>query len=129
MRWLIIGFGVFSLIEIGLLIWIGSNTGVWPLLLFIILTALLGFAVGRKQGFKTWERASQSMQSNQVPAAEIVDGLCIIVGSLLLIAPGLISDIIGLTFLLPFSRSMCKRIVSKLLYKLVQKGPIIYLRF
>ena len=128
MRWLLIALLTFILLEIGLLIWIGGLIGVGWIFLLIILTAVLGFLFGRKQGFETWNRAMNSMQHRQVPAAEFIDGICIIIGAALLIAPGIISDLIGLLLLLPFTRNPLKKSIGKLLDKMMNKGIIIYRR-
>ena len=129
MRKFLIGFLLFSLLEIGLLVWAGSHIGVWWVLFLIVFTALLGLIFGRIQGFETWNRALRAMERQEVPTAEMTDGLCIILGAILLITPGFISDCIGLVLLMPFTRNLLKRSIANLLHKLVQKGTIIYRRF
>lgn len=129
MRLVLIGILTFILVEIGLLIWIGSQIGVLLVLLFIVLTAVLGFLFGRKQGFETWNRALNAMQHRQAPTVEFIDGLCIVLGAALLIAPGLLSDLLGLLLLVPISRNLLKLSVAKLLDKMVNRGVIIYRRY
>ncbi|GGN48963.1 FxsA family protein [Oceanobacillus indicireducens] len=129
MRNFLIGFLLFSLLEIGLLVWIGSHIGVWWVLFLIVGTAALGLIFGRIQGFETWNRALRSMERQEVPTAEVTDGLCIIIGAILLILPGFISDVIGLILLMPFTRNFLKRKIANILNKMVQKGVIIYRRF
>ena len=129
MRLFLIGFLIFSLLEIGLLVWVGSHIGVWWVLFLIVFTALLGLIFGRIQGFETWNRVLRSMERQEVPTAEVTDGLCILIGAILLITPGFVSDCIGLILLLPFTRNLLKRYIARLLHKFVQKGTIIYRRF
>lgn len=129
MRLLILSLFLYGLLEIGLFIWIGSKIGIFSVFLLIILTAVIGIIFGRIQGFETWSRAIRSMENQQVPAAELVDGLCIIVGAVLLIIPGFLSDIVGLTLLIPLTRNLFKRSIANMIHKFVQNGTIIYRRF
>ncbi|MCF3943358.1 FxsA family protein [Oceanobacillus alkalisoli] len=129
MRMFLIGLLIFSLLEIGLLVWAGSHIGVWWVLFLIVFTAFLGLIFGRIQGFGTWNRVLRSMERQEVPTAEVTDGLCILIGAFLLITPGFISDCIGLILLLPFTRNLLKRYIARLLHRFVQKGTIIYRRF
>lgn len=129
MRFLLIGLLVFILLEIGILIWVGSKIGVLSVLLIIIITGILGFYLGRRQGFQTWNRALQEMGRNQAPASAFIDSICIIFGSVLLIAPGFISDFFGLLLLIPFTRNLLKLYIAKMLDKLVKRGMVIYRRY
>jgi UPF0716 protein FxsA len=129
MRITLIGLLLFGLVEIGLLIWVGTKIGVLSVLLLIILTGLLGIIFARIQGFETWNRAIRSMEQHQAPAAEIIDGLCIILGAILLIIPGFISDIIGLCLLFPWTRNLLKRRIAKLFQKMTRNGIVIYRKF
>ncbi|MHA6251438.1 FxsA family protein [Oceanobacillus sp. CAU 1775] len=129
MRLFIIGILVFILIEIGLLIWIGSQIGVFAVLSIIILTAGLGIIFGRKQGFQTWNNAMQAINQRQAPARAFIDGICIFLGAGLLIAPGFISDIIGILLLIPFTRNLFKLSIAKMLDKMVNRGVVIYRRY
>lgn len=129
MRSLLIGLLVFILLEIGILIWVGSKIGVLWVLALIVLTGILGFYLGRRQGFQTWNRTLQAMNQKQAPAAAFIDSICIFLGSVLLIAPGFISDFLGLLLLIPFTRNLLKLYLARMLDKLVNRGMIIYRRY
>lgn len=129
MRLFLIGFLIFILLEIGLLIWIGSKIGILTVMSIIILTAILGFIFGRKEGFKTWNKAMQAISQQQAPAREFIDGLCIFLGAALLIAPGFLSDILGLLLLLPITRNLFKLTIAKMLDKMVNRGVVVYRRY
>lgn len=120
---------LYSLAEIGILIWIGTMIGVFWVMALIVLTSLFGFLFGRMQGFETWNRTMQQLERNRVPSGEFIDGICIIIGAFLLISPGFISNAIGLLLLVPFTRSPLKKTVGKLLDKMVNKGFIFYRRY
>lgn len=129
MRYLLLGLILFGLAELGLLIWLGTKIGVLWVLFIVISTAVAGLVLGRMQGFETLGRALRSMDRQQVPAAEMVDGVCIIIGAVSLITPGLLSDLIGLILLIPFTRNIFKRSIANKLQNMVQKGTIVYRRF
>jgi UPF0716 protein FxsA len=97
-------FVLFPLIELILLILLGSAIGAGPLILWVLLTAVLGVAVMRRAGWQAWRQADWRMQRGESPARELTDGALVSVGGFLLILPGPITDILGLLCLLPFSR-------------------------
>jgi UPF0716 protein FxsA len=91
--------------EIAVFIQAGSHFGLWPTIMAIIATALLGAALLRWQGLATLARAQQSLQRNELPVAEIYTGLCLLAAGALLLTPGFITDSIGfLLFAPPFRR-------------------------
>ncbi len=97
------------LLEIYLLIQIGSLIGVLPTILLIVLTAVLGAALLRQQGLATLNRFRASLERNELPAMEILEGVVLLVGGALLLTPGFITDVIGFLCLLPVSRQAIVR--------------------
>ncbi|AOU99487.1 hypothetical protein BI364_02575 [Acidihalobacter yilgarnensis] len=101
-------FPLFALILIGLpllelylLIKVGTLIGALPTVALVVGTALLGAFLLRRQGLSNYRRMQQSMARGEVPAQEMMEGVVILVGSVLLLVPGLITDVIGLLCLLP----------------------------
>lgn len=129
MRLFLIGILAFILLEIGLLIWIGSKVGILSVMSLIILTAILGFVFGRNEGFKTWNKAMHAISQQQAPAREFIDGICIFLGAALLIAPGFLSDLLGILLLIPFTRSLFKLTIARMLDKMVNRGVVVYRRY
>jgi len=82
--------------------WLGAGTTFALLLLGVVAGALLAQTEGRK----AWLEAQRQMQSGQMPGQAILNGLCIMAGGLLLVIPGFLSDIVGITLLLPFTRPL-----------------------
>ncbi|WP_137818100.1 FxsA family protein [Pseudomonas sp. 2FG] len=97
---------VFPLIELAVLIKVGSAIGVLPTLLLIIGSAVLGSVLLRVAGVATAWRARERLARGELPEQEMLEGLLIAVGGGLLLLPGFISDIFGLLCLLPFSRRL-----------------------
>ena len=129
MIWLIIIFIVLPAIEISLFLWTGSELGILPVAMIIILTGIIGIALVKKQGLETWRRAQLSMYHNEVPAEEIVDGICIIVGGIFLLTPGFFTDTLGFLLVIPFTRKPFKYIIKTYVMKKMAEGKFLFRRW
>lgn len=89
------------IIEIYLLIQVGSVLGALTTVLLIILTAVLGATLIRIQGFSTWQRMQISLANEEIPAIEMVEGIILLVSGALLLTPGFFTDAIGFLCLIP----------------------------
>ena len=106
MRAFLFLFLLFPLIELAVLIQVGSAIGVLPTLLLVIATAVLGSVLLRVAGIATAWRAREKLARGELPEQEVLEGLLIAVGGGLLLLPGFISDIFGLLCLIPFTRRL-----------------------
>lgn len=106
MRVVLFLFLLFPLIELALLIQVGSAIGVLPTLLLVIGTAILGGILLRIAGVATAWRAREKLARGELPEQEMLEGLLIAVGGGLLLLPGFISDLLGVLCLMPFSRRL-----------------------
>ena len=89
------------ILEIVLLVKLGQWLGVWPTVAIVIFTALLGTYVLHRQGFKVLNRVMESMAAGKPPVGPAIDGAFLMSAGILLIAPGVITDLIGLLLLIP----------------------------
>jgi UPF0716 protein FxsA len=106
MRLFLILLLLFPVIELAVLIKVGSMIGVLPTLLLIIGTAILGAMLLRVAGVATALRARERLARGELPDREMLEGLMVAVGGVLLMLPGFVSDVIGLFCLLPMTRGM-----------------------
>ena len=106
MRAFLFLFLLFPLIELAVLIQVGSAIGVLPTLFLVIATAVLGSVLLRVAGIATAWRAREKLARGELPEQEVLEGLLIAVGGGLLLLPGFISDVFGLLCLLPFTRRL-----------------------
>lgn len=113
MRVLLFVFILFPLLELAVLIKVGSSIGVLPTLLLIVAGALVGGFLLRIAGPATAWRARARLLSGEPPEQEMLDGLLLALGGLLLLLPGFISDVLGLLCLLPFTRHLLHRRLSR----------------
>lgn len=99
-RFLFLIFLVIPLVEIYFLIQVGQVIGaVWTIFL-VVATAVLGAFLLRLQGFQTLQRAQASMARGEIPAKEMLEGLCLLVSGALLLTPGFVTDSLGFLLLL-----------------------------
>ena len=101
------------LAEIAVLIEVGGWIGVGPTLAVIVLTAVAGIWMLRRQGIAVLRRAQEQIQAGAVPVAEVFEGFCLVIAGALLLTPGFLTDGLGVLLLL--------RPVRVLLYRTVQR--------
>lgn len=100
---------VVPLIELMLLIQVGGMIGTGWTFVLIIATAFIGAKLVRQQGLQTWSNIQQEMAQGQLPAQSLFDGICILISGVMLITPGLITDVIGLLLMIPAFRAISYR--------------------
>ncbi len=106
---------VVPIIEIAIFIEIGGLIGFWPTMGVVVLTALAGTTLLRRQGLATLRKAQASLENNRFPLDEVFDGLCLVVAGALLLTPGFFTDGIGLfMFVAPF-RTILRRGLGRIL--------------
>ncbi|GEL76851.1 FxsA family protein [Tenuibacillus multivorans] len=115
---------VISAVEITLFVWIGNAFNVWVVLFGIILTGVLGAFLARQQGVGTLNRARFELANGRAPTEEILDGIAILVGAVLLFTPGFVTDTIGFLLLIPQTRKPVKVWIRKILSEMFRKGSI-----
>jgi len=106
-------FIVVPLVELYLIIEVGSVIGALWTVLLVVMTAVIGVSLLRIQGFNTLNRARQSMERGTMPAMEMMEGMVLAIGGALLITPGFITDTIGFMCLIPASRRAMIRYLVK----------------
>ncbi|NKB63802.1 MAG: exlusion protein FxsA [Gammaproteobacteria bacterium] len=94
-------FLVVPIIEIYLLIEVGSQIGSLFTIFLILFTAGLGAFLVRAQGFSTFARVQMQLAKGESPAVEVMEGICLFVAGALLLTPGFFTDAIGFLCLTP----------------------------
>lgn len=97
-------FFLVPLIEIGLFIVLGQYIGLWPTLLGVVVTALIGSFIIRLQGVSLIEEIRRLTGQGQLPARQIADGVMLAVAGALLMTPGYFTDTAGFLLLVPSLR-------------------------
>lgn len=97
-------FIVMPIVEMTILIKVGTIIGALNTIGLVLLTAVIGAALLRQQGLATLLKANQRLNSGELPAKEVAEGLILAVGGALLLTPGFVTDTIGFLCLIPGSR-------------------------
>lgn len=109
------------LIEVLILIKLGSLFGFWPTIFLVIGTGILGAYLAKLYGLTVWQKIQQDLNAGLMPADKLVDGLLILIGGIVLLTPGLLTDILGFMLLIPFTRNFFKQFV-KTKFKKMSEG-------
>ncbi|MEH6651857.1 MAG: FxsA family protein [Motiliproteus sp.] len=127
MPFLLLLFILIPIIEITLLINVGQAIGAWYTVGLVLLSAFVGVNMLRQQGLSTLMRARSRMDSGEIPAQEMVEGIILAVGGALLITPGFVTDFFGFCCLIPLiRRGFVKRFQHRFKVMASQQGASMY---
>ena len=101
MRNALIAFITVPLVEMIILIEVGSLIGAIPTVALVVLTATIGLWLLKLEGIATLARVQEKLNQGQIPETELLEGIMLLVGGALLLTPGFITDAMGFTCLLP----------------------------
>lgn len=105
---------LFTFVEVMVLAKVAEYTGWLFIIAAILFTAFLGSLLFRWQGWDTWVRLNQRLQKGDMPGEELVESFMLLIGAVLLMLPGFVTDTIGLVLLLPPTRkAMARRVVRR----------------
>ena len=113
MNTLILTIILIPLIEIYLFIEIGGQIGAGYNILFILLTAVIGLYFAKLEGINTIRSGMNQLTNNQMPIYEMVSGAALAFAAVLLIIPGFATDIIGFLLIIPFTRNLLFKFITK----------------
>ncbi|OUU27383.1 MAG: membrane protein FxsA [Verrucomicrobia bacterium TMED44] len=112
---LLLLFVFLPMIELYLLIMLGARIGPMPTIGLIVLTGILGATLARQQGLSTLAKIQNELKSGRPPTQELVEGAMIVVGGLVLLTPGILTDLFGFAMMVPgIRRSLAKQFKIKL---------------
>lgn len=97
--------------EIAVIIWAAGIIGWWVLAL-LVATTIIGFYLLQREWRKAWAAVADAIRSGQLPTGKMTDASLVLVGGILLTMPGLLTDVLGLLLLLPFTRPFVRSAVS-----------------
>ncbi|MDT3700476.1 MAG: FxsA family protein [Thermincola sp.] len=110
--------------EIIIYVQLGKLIGVPLTLLLVFGTGIAGVILARRQGVNTLTRARSEVAQGRVPGNHLLDGLLIFFGALLLVTPGLLTDLLGLFLLIPYTRFIAREFLKVKIRKWINSGVI-----
>lgn len=121
---LLILFTCVPILEIYVLLEAGRQIGLSATILLILLTGIAGAWLARTQGVEILRRIQLEMAEGRMPAEALLDGAMILIGGVLLLTPGFCTDLLGFTFLAPFSRTFWRNLLAKWAQRNISQGRV-----
>ena len=109
---LVVAFIAVPLVEIYVLIQVGQVIGVWWTILLLVADSILGTWLIRREGGRAWRALQAALSSGRMPAKELADGALILIGGTLMLAPGFVTDAVGILLILPLTRPVARRLLT-----------------
>ncbi len=122
-------FTLIPVLELYVLIQVGSVIGGINTILVVLLTGFAGAWLARMEGMNTMLKMRMNVQQGMMPAEEMIDAVIIFVAGVVLITPGLITDTFGLLLLWPPTRNRFKKMLRRKFDEMHLKGDINITRF
>lgn len=121
---LLLIFTVVPLVELYLLIRVGAVIGAFNTILLIIGTGLLGAYLAKLEGLRTVRQIQLNLNQGIMPAEELLDGVIILAAGLMLVTPGILTDVCGFLLLIPRTRFFFKRWLRRRFDHMVASGNV-----
>jgi len=123
--YLILLFTIVPVVELVVLMEVGQHIGVGSTVFLVILTGVIGAALAKMQGLLILRRMQDNLSRGVMPAEEMFDGAMILCGGVLLLTPGFLTDFLGLSFLIPFTRNLYKKEIKRRIQRKFDQGDVI----
>jgi UPF0716 protein FxsA len=98
--------------EVWLLVKVGQQLGLLPTVLILVVVAIAGALLMRHEGARAWKALNDAFTEGKVPAGELADAALVLVGGVLLMLPGFLTDVFGFLFLLRWTRPVARKIIA-----------------
>lgn len=115
---------VTPVVELWLLIRIGSHLGALPTLALVLLTGAAGARLAHREGGRALMALNRAVASGDLPTQPLLDAACVFVGGALLITPGVLTDLVGLALLLPLTRRPIQRWLTHRISERLARGHV-----
>ncbi|MEV5707260.1 FxsA family protein [Actinoallomurus sp. NPDC052274] len=110
---LFIAFLLVPVIEIYVIIQVGELIGGWPTVALLLAESILGAWIIRYEGRRAWRALKEAFGGGGMPDRELADAGLVLVGGVLLLTPGFVTDLFGFLFVLPFTRPLVRLLLSR----------------
>lgn len=115
---------IVPIVEIWVLLQVGQLLGVLQTVVLLVAMSLLGAYLLRREGSRTWRAFRAALGSGRLPAAEVADGALVIFGGALLLTPGFATDLFGLLCVLPPTRAVLRRLLTRQVARRLSLGTV-----
>lgn len=117
-------FVIVPLIELVLLIELGRVIGLLPTVALVVFTGVTGAFLARAEGVRVFFQFQRELASGRLPGQSMLDGISVLIGGAFLLTPGVLTDVVGFSLLLPVTRRWIQRRVRARLERQIEEGSI-----
>lgn len=101
---ILVAFLAVPIVEIYVILQVGHVIGAWPTVALLVAESILGGWIIRREGRRAWRALTETFRRGGLPDRELADAALVLVGGVLLLTPGFVTDVLGFVFVLPFTR-------------------------
>lgn len=124
--WVFLAILVVPLLEVFVIVSVGRVIGAWPTIALLVFESALGAWLVRREGARAWGALRTALATGRMPSVELADAALVLVGGVLLLTPGFVSDVVGFAAILPFTRPLARGVLARVIARrLVTAGPTI----
>jgi UPF0716 protein FxsA len=109
------------ILEIYVIIQVGQEIGAFPTILLLIAESALGGWLVKREGIRAWRALNESLVSGTLPGRELADAAIVLIGGVLLLTPGFVTDIFGFFCVLPFTRPIARKLLATVVSKRIMR--------
>ena len=113
MLFVIVALLLLPVLEIAVMIQVGSWLGGWEMLALLLMVTFLGVWIVKQQGIGAWSRIRGDLAAGQVPGVAIIDGALLLTAGVLFLIPGFVTDVVAVLLLVPPIRAACRGVLSR----------------
>lgn len=113
---------VAPIVDLYILIKASQTMGFGRTVLLIILTAIAGYFLAKSEGKLVLSRINGELSQGNIPGSDLLNGFCILIGGFLLLMPGILTDIVGITMILPVTRKIYKEYFKRKFANKIRRG-------
>ena len=112
-------FIAIPMVEVAILIKLGTVIGFWPTLLLQIGSGIVGAFLAKMEGLWVWKKIALELQSGRIPTDELINAFLIFAAGIIMVTPGLLTDLVAYALLIPWTRNLFKRWLRQRFKKMV----------
>ncbi len=121
---LLLLFILVPFVELFILLRIADMTSAMTTFGIIIVTGVVGAYFAKQQGRKVLQAINRDIESGRVPTDSMVDGLCVLAGGIMLLTPGVLTDILGFSLVLPLTRPLFSAWLKLKFARMITRGNV-----
>ena len=113
MVFVVVALLLLPIVELAVMIQVGSWIGGWEMLALLVMVTFLGVWIVKRQGVGAWSRIRRQLAEGRVPGPTIIDGALILTAGVLFVIPGFVTDVVAVLLLLPPVRDACRAVLGR----------------